>query len=497
MPRASPAFRQLRTRPTRAQHTVWASGTPFSHQAATRATTQAVGPWQIVLFPHRAALVCQRLLANPGRGGFCVVWRSPCHATCSSPIPQHQAIRVRHRSARRDAWSQQSPRCSESTRDSEPPPARSRTRRRALAVVYANGGTGQFIVEGVDEAVVRRVADDLAYLYRERTAGEARVVAGLASWPEGTTYAAAVRHAYAQLHHIKDSASTRRTVPLLPFLGECETTSHLPAAPQRVQWGDERLFLSSAAASNGRPAAPPDARGCGPTGWSISKTRDNSQTRSNTATTSAAKTSKTSARCPCAVTSPSSTPTATPWADSSRNSTRPTSPQHSARPSMMLCGKPVSRLSTNSAPGDCGGGQREGRPKSLPADILLLGGDDLLVALLAERALPFVSCVTTGFTDRVQHRLAQTSGQTHDFFKSRGILEKGLTLVRSGNRAAQISILPLAGVGGGVAQEREEARQRRSGVWQLLGTGLCGLPPHERDRHPRSRLDSEGRLPHG
>src|SRR5262249_15513582 len=52
----------------------------------------------------------------------------------------------------------------------------------SITQVFANGGTGQFVVEAPNHADVRSALDQLAAYYRQQTGGEMRPLAGVAEW---------------------------------------------------------------------------------------------------------------------------------------------------------------------------------------------------------------------------------------------------------------------------------------------------------------------------
>jgi CRISPR-associated protein Cmr2 len=66
--------------------------------------------------------------------------------------------------------------------------------------------------------------------------------------------------------------------------------------------------------------------------------------------------------------------------------------------------------------------------KPLPADILLLGGDDLLVLLPAERALDFALKVTAAFERLTREQQAELAEAARRFFAERGLADRGLTI---------------------------------------------------------------------
>src|SRR5262249_23202947 len=72
--------------------------------------------------------------------------------------------------------------------------------------------------------------------------------------------------------------------------------------------------------------------------------------------------------------------------------------------------------------------QNPGTARELPADILLVGGDDLLVLLPADLALGFALDVTRQFEETTRQRMAESSGSVREFFAKHTCPNKGLTI---------------------------------------------------------------------
>lgn len=118
----------------------------------------------------------------------------------------------------------------------------------SLRVVYANGGTGQFIITADRNAAERAIAE-LARLYREGTGDDARIVWGLVPWPESTSYSDASSAAHLQMRTWRETDSASHCSPLHPLMHECSSASHLPSRTTAYCWGDEDpAMLSDAAA---------------------------------------------------------------------------------------------------------------------------------------------------------------------------------------------------------------------------------------------------------
>ena len=63
--------------------------------------------------------------------------------------------------------------------------------------------------------------------------------------------------------------------------------------------------------------------------------------------------------------------------------------------------------------------EQQGHLEPLPADILLLGGDDLLVAVPADRALDFALMVTNAFERLTKEKIADLPDADTQFFRDR------------------------------------------------------------------------------
>ena len=68
-----------------------------------------------------------------------------------------------------------------------------------------------------------------------------------------------------------------------------------------------------------------------------------------------------------------------------------------------------------------------GYPEPLPADILLLGGDDLLVAMPADHALDFALRVTNAFEHLTKEKIADLPDAERQFFRDR-LGDQGFTI---------------------------------------------------------------------
>jgi hypothetical protein len=114
--------------------------------------------------------------------------------------------------------------------------------------VYAAGGVGNYILTTPDDQSADRLRsgiDQLARYFRQESVGELRVVYGLGVLEDDDHYRQAVESAFAEIHRKRDRASSRRALELTPFLMECKSASHLPAAGGISGHGED-LLLSRA-----------------------------------------------------------------------------------------------------------------------------------------------------------------------------------------------------------------------------------------------------------
>jgi hypothetical protein len=99
-----------------------------------------------------------------------------------------------------------------------------------VELIYANGGSAQFLVHECDESTVRVACTSMVQYIREQTGGEVRVVYGIAPLKDEASYREAVHTAHFQLRCQREFATCHRSAPLIPIMKECDSASHLPAA---------------------------------------------------------------------------------------------------------------------------------------------------------------------------------------------------------------------------------------------------------------------------
>lgn len=277
-----------------------------------------------------------------------------------------------------------------------------------LEIIYANGGSAQFIVRGCDadtaEAACRRMIRSI----REQTGGEVQPAYGIAPLPDEGAYRAAVSQAHFQLRCRRGFGGGHHSASTLPAIMECESSSHLAAAG--ADFGAEGVRMLSEAsrikASEGREARAgavwhgwmEHLRESGPwpahEEWSdlrcadMSAIGERSSWRNYVGVVYADGNAM--GKVVQALDSPETCRRFSEIVDDS------------IREACFLgldavMGVDIERVRRAI--------DHDGRPSPVPADILLLGGDDLLVALPADRALDFALRATGEFQRLTRARI--------------------------------------------------------------------------------------------
>lgn len=299
--------------------------------------------------------------------------------------------------------------------------------------VFANGGAAQFLVREAQREEVERALEVLAARYAEATGGEMRLVTGVAPWSqhEADGYPRAVQAAVDALYRQRDMALGQAAVLTWPLVEECQSTSHLPALGM-VTWGDERLMLSESSQRK-REAAKLARRGqlwrewletIAPDGRllplgdrlrvaSLEDLGDFAERRGYIGLVYADGNAM--GRLVQELDHPEVYRDFSELVDGSLR-------QACYQALTEMCRSEIAALEQDLAEGK--------KLTLLPAEILLLGGDDLLVALPADRALPFARRVAQLF-EQATHRGIQAGGRAlRAFFEAshRGLAGRGLTI---------------------------------------------------------------------
>jgi hypothetical protein len=303
-----------------------------------------------------------------------------------------------------------------------------------ITKVFAAGGGGQFIAQAPDRAHVQRALDQLALDYLKKTGGEMRPLAGVAEWAgeDETGYRDAVNSAHKELRLRRSLASHRPTVPTLPFVLECQSTSHLPAVPGVYRWGDERLLLSRASQRK-REESRQARHGILWSGWMESLDPDRrfldraDDLRYPDAEGIGEHCSGRRRGYVGLIYADGNAMGRLVQELDSREVCKAFSElvDGSVRDACYEALREVCAPEIAAARAALARGENPGR---LPADILLLGGDDLLVLLPADRALNFALRVAAAFERLTHERQAQLPEAARRFFADRGLADRGLTI---------------------------------------------------------------------
>ncbi len=300
--------------------------------------------------------------------------------------------------------------------------------------VFANGGTAQFVVRAGDQQAVRDAVAQLSAYYHEQTGGDVRIVSAIVEWPDKNqnAYREALDTAFYSLRLQRNLAFGYATAATLPFVLECQSSSHLPAV-EVYRWGNEQLLLSEACRRK-REESRRAARGSLWSGWM--EFLDPSGQWCEQGETlryahlegigqHAARAGyiglvyadgNAMGRLVQELDSPELYQAFSELVDKSIRRACYEALAH-------VCEKEIAQVRAV--------WDKEGRlPEDLrlPADILLLGGDDLVVLLPADRALDFALRVTEAFEDHTRRRIAGLGEDLRRFFAKRRLAERGLTI---------------------------------------------------------------------
>lgn len=95
--------------------------------------------------------------------------------------------------------------------------------------IYANGGSAQFIVQADGAAEVRVACTNMVRSISEQTGGEVGIVYGVAPLNDKVSYTETVQMAHFQLRCQREFATCHRSTSLIPIMMECGSAPHLPA----------------------------------------------------------------------------------------------------------------------------------------------------------------------------------------------------------------------------------------------------------------------------
>ena len=123
---------------------------------------------------------------------------------------------------------------------------RERIGRSHVETIYANGGSAQFLVQKCDESTVETACRDLRRHIRDQTGGEVQVVCGIAPLQDDASYHEAARLAHFRLRCQREFAGSHHSASTMPTLMECRSASHLPAAHRVDRDAEGAEMLSEA-----------------------------------------------------------------------------------------------------------------------------------------------------------------------------------------------------------------------------------------------------------
>ena len=285
--------------------------------------------------------------------------------------------------------------------------------------IYANGGSAQFLIHKCERSDVEAACKSMVQHIREQTRGEVGVVYGIAPFGDETPYPDAVRMAHFQLRGQREFATGQRSAALIPLMMECKSASHLPAADIDNNDGNMLSHASYEKRQHGS-----DARRHGLwAGWMRNLASSNQPWPSDEhwgklrclSLTDIGDCSSWDGYIGLVYADGNGMGKIIKALDSPETYRQFSGiVDESIREACFTALNQVSQSDINNV--------REALKnrepfKFLPADILLLGGDDLLVALPADRALDFAQHATEEFQRLTQEKISHLKdAKTRKFF---------------------------------------------------------------------------------
>lgn len=283
--------------------------------------------------------------------------------------------------------------------------------------IYANGGSAQFLVEASGIPTVREACASMVRYIREQTGGEVGVVYGIAPFKDDMLYPEAARMARFQLRCQREFATSHRSASLIPIMMGCESAPDLPASCISPD-GDILSKSSYEKAEEGRKTRHrglwsgwmEHLDGMGP--WLA---EGHWQKLRCERTTEIGDRSSWDGYLGI-VYADGNTMGKFVQAIDHRETFRQFSRivDESIREACFsslnqILKREISKVREVS--------EQHGHLEPLPADILLLGGDDLLVAVPADRALDFALMVTNAFERLTKEKIADLPDAETQFFR--------------------------------------------------------------------------------
>ena len=298
--------------------------------------------------------------------------------------------------------------------------------------IYANGGSAQFLVHGSDNTTIKAACESMTRYIREQTGGEIGIVYGIAPLEGEVFYPEAARMAHFQLRCQREFATYHRSASLIPIMMGCESAPDLPAS--RISRDGDILSKSSyEKAKEGR-----DTRHNGLWNEWMQHLADTGLwlAKAHWQELRCQRTTEIGARSSWegylgVVYADGNAMGKFVQAIDQRETFRQFSRivDESIREACFSSLNEVLKSEINKVREVV---EQRGHPEPLPADILLLGGDDLLVAVPADRALDFAMRVTDAFESLTKAKIADLPDAVRDQFGSEGFtISSGVAVARS------------------------------------------------------------------
>jgi len=305
--------------------------------------------------------------------------------------------------------------------------------------VYSNGGSAQFIFQHTNADTVRVACEHVTSHFMHQTAGEVTPVFGVAELSGENDYQWAIQNAHFELRSRREMMAATSATPLIPLMTECSSASHLPATGLFSIGADEPKGLSESSRikeQRGRAAREHGMwadwmKRLGASGpWPDNDQWDRLRCDNNVEIGDRA--------------SGLSGYVGLVYADGNamgRIVQRLNGPQVCRAFSTIVDGS-IRTACFEALEETCAKEIETVRESTgnnynpLPADILLLGGDDLMVVLPADRALQFAGEATRRFRDLTERAIANNSDpDVKTFFMQVGVsqltISSGVAIARS------------------------------------------------------------------
>ena len=294
--------------------------------------------------------------------------------------------------------------------------------------IYANGGSAQFLVHECDAATARAACTSMVQYIHEQTGGEVRVVYGIAPMTDKASYRQAVQTAHFQMRAQREFATCHRSASLIPTMMECESASHLPA---HIEHPDADGIKILSKASHGKAQQGREASRSGLwADWvqSLADEKDLREHWDKLRCKSLTDIGDFSAwRGYIGVVYADGNSMGKIIQAMNRQEVFQQFSRIIDQSIQEACFAALSQVSQKEVANFQKALKDRRSFQYLPADILLLGGDDLLVAVPADRALNFALTATETFECLTREKIDALPKETRQFFRQR-LGERGFTI---------------------------------------------------------------------